>query len=678
MRRAWLACFEAPRPREKEEKAELAVEGIESATPIAALPLSARATNALDRAGLTIAEDLLRLPENRLSAMRSVGTKVAGEILDLRRRWLEGRPLPEVEAEPFYPGYRGDDRDCDEVLPPQVADALRYGAIHTLGTLAVASQKQVRRLAERHSFDVAVLREVLDDAQQTALERRHPTHLEGWIDALLPAGDRWIREPRVLFGLEEPLKGVLGANGKQVAEALGVKLRAVSLKIVRARNRWRKHADMPGLGIVIRSLVEAAGGVLPLEDAAGRLLAELPHHRELEPELLTVRAAALVRVVCEVERDDADGLRLLMIDSKSWVCRSDAHAHVIERLGRIADELAQRAVLASAAEAARAFAEEAQGTPLEALASERLAEIAVAASKGAARSTRLEIYPRGMDAGRALDLTAAVLTGELTPEKVRERVAARYPEAEPLPPRPELDALLDRLGLKWDEMARCYVRPGLPASSSLRTLASSLSIKTTALPGEPRSMSAESLAARDFGERLRTAIERRYFRVLGVTADRAGDAVRALERKLGLAPRPLDKLLIEEIHRLCASQEIPEETIHEVDRLGPSGPGWKTLCGVVEEAAEGVCKRLLPAREPLLLVQPGLIARYRLERFLKALVAAAGADESEAIFLLVPTHDTGGMPRINGVMAIPDLLPAQHLWMSREWLENRDAAASTT
>jgi hypothetical protein len=58
-----------------------------------------------------------------------------------------------------------------------------------------------------------------------------------------------------------------------------------------------------------------------------------------------------------------------------------------------------------------------------------------------------------MPAARALKLAIGALSGakELTPQQVRERVAGRYPEAEPLPVRSELDALLEDAGseLKW-------------------------------------------------------------------------------------------------------------------------------------------------------------------------------------------------------------------------------------
>ena len=72
-----------------------------------------------------------------------------------------------------------------------------------------------------------------------------------------------------------------------------------------------------------------------------------------------------------------------------------------------------------------------------------------------------------MPAARTLKLSQGALLGvrTLTVAQIRERVESRYPEAERLPDRPELDELLREAGfeLSWDPAARdgagCYVSP---------------------------------------------------------------------------------------------------------------------------------------------------------------------------------------------------------------------------
>ena len=97
---------------------------------------------------------------------------------------------------------------------------------------------------------------------------------------------------------------------------------------------------------------------------------------------------------------------------------------------------------------------------------------------------------------------------------------------------------------------------------------------------------------------------------------------------------------------------------------------------LARRAADALADRLLPNAEPLVLVQPGLLARYRLEGFLERLVAAGKSPESAGIVLLVPSVDGAGVPRINGELAVPGLLPSQALWVSHEWLVNRHNAAA--
>ena len=77
-----------------------------------------------------------------------------------------------------------------------------------------------------------------------------------------------------------------------------------------------------------------------------------------------------------------------------------------------------------------------EGSP--ALADSRLIRLAAAASCGAALSSRQELYPRGMEAGRAIKLSQGALYGvtAMTVDEVRERVRSRYPEAAALPDPP--------------------------------------------------------------------------------------------------------------------------------------------------------------------------------------------------------------------------------------------------
>src|SRR5690606_34752068 len=112
MRTAWLDCFKAAVSSDEAPSSGRASElpplvgttdeqlgQISLETPIAAVPLTAAARNALDRAGVLTMQGLLDLPDNRLTAVRGVGSRVAQEIVRFRARWLAVRDAAEKRDE---------------------------------------------------------------------------------------------------------------------------------------------------------------------------------------------------------------------------------------------------------------------------------------------------------------------------------------------------------------------------------------------------------------------------------------------------------------------------------------------------------------------------------------------------------------------------------------------------
>ena len=691
MRRAWVSALAAPahttaptvtpseHPETDERPTDEQLAAIGPDALIESLPLPPRAKNALDRAGLLRAEDLLDLPDNRLSVIRGIGSRVAQEILDFRNRWRAARELTPVETKPFFAGYRGDDILVHTAgIQEHGATALRDAGLRSLAAVAAAPGHQVRALAKRHEFDADALKDLLDAENRSANERERPSTIEGWVDALMPKRMRRMKHPRLLYGIEGTFEGRLGVAVKDLAEDQGITAAAIYIALGKAREEWTKHGAIAELRREIHTVIDAASGALPFDYAARHLLSRIPHDRADDDVVLHARAGALLRIVLEVEKEDDAGLRYVRIGSGfPWVCASDAHARAVKALGDAADDLAARPVLAGQGETARVLAETVEGTPLASVSPQRLAELAALASEEAARSSRLEIYPRGMSPERALSLSASLLRSGITPDEVLRRVSLRYPDAEALPTRPDLDALLARHGLTWSETKRAYEREGAIEKTSFHTRVSSLGRSMTALPSQALSMEPEAVVARQFDERLRNAVERRNLRVLGVRADRAREAALALGHRLGVEPVPFDRLLTQAIRAQMEKGGIQKDAIiHDADRAGRHGKNWPNLLRLVETAASTIADQLLPPTEPLLLVQPGLIARYHLNDFLKRLVEAAKSSDAASVLLLVPGHDTGGIPTINGELSIPGLHPSQALWVPLEWLANRHNAAA--
>ena len=120
----------------------------------------------------------------------------------------------------------------------------------------------------------------------------------------------------------------------------------------------------------------------------------------------------------------------------------------------VAERLASAEVLPSPDVALARLQETASGTLLEQLPASRLLSLAAAATTTVAVSPRGELYARALPAIKAIRFARATLvTGgaSLSEDMVRRRVRARFPEASPVPSRPELDRLLvdAGTGLVW-------------------------------------------------------------------------------------------------------------------------------------------------------------------------------------------------------------------------------------
>ncbi|HEX5099790.1 MAG TPA: protein kinase [Polyangiaceae bacterium] len=693
MRKAYNRCFEStvrapvaapetvaragdPEPPEPTPALSVDFTTVSPEQPIEALPLSVRARNALDRAGLTLAKDLLALPENRLSAVRGVGRLVAREIFAFRDAWKTARSLTPEPPKPFFPAYRGEDLLLGTSgLEPSAALVLRDAGLQTLSAVAQAPEQQIETLARKGVASVDAIRQVLEAENTRSNAKKRPTTVEGWIEALLPAKKaKRAQNLRVLFGLEAPFLGRVGVPVIEVARALEMTRANLYLQLGKEREVWAAHEALPELCQLAHSIVDEAGGAVPVERAAGLFTERIPSDGSSPRELLVTMAAALLRIVAQVEREEEAGLAWERLRGTPWLFAHASLLPTLEALGQLADELSARAVLASSGEVARLLSASVTGTPLEALSPERLTELATLASERAARSTRLEIYPRGLEPKRALELSGAILIGRLTPVDIQQRVLSRYPEASPLPDHPELDALVEGLGLKWDEEGGEYVRPGERRATDHTRLPSVATIPT--LTSSQQVLDPRYIALEEFEERLRITQDRRTLKVLAVHAHKAAEAALALTDVLNIKRVSLDEAFSRAIRALVKELDVDPDTLYRADQVGPGGDDWQELRSVAQQAAERVARELLPAPEPLLLVQPGLLARFRLDGFLKRLLEASRDPQSAAIFLLVPSHDEAGVPRINGELTIPEVGLPQTLWVPLEWVKERRRTAA--
>lgn len=715
MTRSWAACFdevvrvaglaaaaESSEPTEAEQRRGTRVTigtvtaeqiaAIQPGTEIRALPLSSRALNALDRAGLHVAEELLALPNNRLSAIRGVGSKVLTEILDLRNRWRAH--LGEREAttafEPFYPDFRGAEIELGAAgdLDLATVASLEDAGLHTTTTLARAPRIQVEAIVHRAHGEVERLRALLAGLDMPAPggepgdgEPRdaRPTTLEAWIAALFPGDDKPAKRIRMLFGLEGAFFGLTGTRLQEVADAEGISRQRMHQLLANSVERWRLQPWRDPLRALALDVVDALDGVTTLDDAVLALRPRIPCEMEISPSVHDARLAALLRAACELGADGDERRvelrwRTRATRSVLWLISNPELWTTIEALGRRADALADREPLAATAETARALQDVVDGTDLSATDSARVLDLAAAASRHAARSSRLEIYPIGMAPERALELSAQALSApRLTAEQVQHRVRARYPEAAPLPERPALDDLLAAHGLHFDASADAYIRITEPSEQSSVTSVSLHRFDTTQPANRIRNEAA--LEAQDFEDLVRAVRQDRKLRVLGVEPAYFPGALSELERVLDTQAIALDQRLIAAMEQVIVAKRGKPAALWRADAAGREGPNWPSLVSVAVQAAEQIAAELLPPREPVLLVQLGLLARYGLSDFLDKLVAAAQDDRSEAIVLVNTVFDDGRSDVIADTLPIPGLLAGQTAKIPIEWIENRHRGA---
>jgi serine/threonine protein kinase len=677
MRLAWQQALIAGESQREEEAApaSLDLSQVRADTPVDALPLSARARNALDRAGVPLVADLLLLPRNQLSVVRGIGTKVAKEIVAIAealRTHLEVTAPP-----PLVPGFlrpRLALDDADVALEARLLDELLTAGLTNTVDVALAPRRRIELLVGAKATTALAERLLALSAPEPA-----PGSLGDWVRALLGRASETeaSRRVRVLVGLDAFPDGRLDTGHPatrsvpEVAEAFGLEPAQVhsSLQFLRGK-RWADSEVRTVLVDTLRALL-ASSPATPLDDLA-RALSERRCPEVPTPDDLRF-AAALIRVALELRPEPVAQWRRLAMGA--WIARDPKVLDALPALGTAADMLASIEPLPSSETVRQALAQASTDTPLATLPHDQRVALAARASHTAAASARLELYPRGMDAGRALLLSLSVLTGAgLTPEVVRKRVAARYPEARPLPDRSQLDPMLVPHGLVFVPDVGEYLRSGQPSLTSMTVQAPSRA--PTAQPGHPRRRSPDAQRAMAFEDQLRRGVASKRFRVIQVRADLATRSVVELAEALGVAPVSLDHALVEALRATAAELEVDWSNVEAADRAGPEGPDWPLLVELVKRAIDALVDRLLsPADGPLLLAWPGTFARYGLSGALARLVERAERGDTHAVILVVPSHADGLAPSINGRLPVPAPLPGQRLILPDAWLRNAHGEA---
>jgi hypothetical protein len=112
------------------------------------------------------------------------------------------------------------------------------------------------------------------------------------------------------------------------------------------------------------------------------------------------------------------------------------------------------------------------------------------------------------------------------------------------------------------------------------------------------------------------------------------------------------------------------EVVLKADAAAPESTDWRRLQTLVRQAMPAVERILFSADRPVLLVYPGLLARYnQLAAIEKLRQACAGSTDAPGFIILLPADEQRHMPVLDG-KPIPVLLASEWARIPDTWLVN--------
>ena len=481
--------------------------------------------------------------------------------------------------------------------------------------------------------------------------------LDGVVAALIPTptsrNHAQVRCAAILLG-DDPDCTDPWPNLTQIAQLVDVTRPRVSQIVDKFRKPWLKTLNATGLFEETERIITSLGGVAEVTEIAQALLAT-QGSAEIEPRR-TQQAIGVVRAIIEsdLERGGDSRFTARRIGPRAVVALepedpeappADATIDWVRHLADVADRLAQQKPIpgrATALEALRAVT--APDRPA-ALTDERLLRVAAAASKHAAVGGRGEVYPRGLDAVEAIRLTLAGISAarlKLTPELLQSRVAGRFPQAELIPARPALDAIVTGIdpALIWNGTSYGSTQS---ASGSLLPTEHAHTILGGRLVGP---------AYDEIDVRLRASLASRGYLTLTVHPKRQHQAIQLLADRYGVQILNVTDVLLSSARKLAASSGVDWQFLLNVDALEPGSLDRDQLDRFVGKALDSVMPVLLEQPQPLLLTEAAPLGRYHQQRLLSDLADLA-TPRPAARWVLLPHRDSAGVPSLDNHTPAP-------------------------
>lgn len=524
-------------------------------------------------------------------------------------------------------------------LKPPALDALTRRNINTVGDLVGVNRSQVRvwpGVGKETRAELSEVIRILQERFPLDLDAQPPPQ-DGVVDRasidsvfaqIMPRANR-IQDPQRLQFLNEYLGrldaeksvdawGVHWPSPLSVSGHIGIDVGMVRQLQEKALAQWSKQPAITELRDEIAELLAEQGGVMTALEVAEALL--LRRGSLLESPDRERRAQAVTRAAVDVELSKQtprwvlrrSGRRILLADDRQGA--GEELADYAEALGELADDCAGVDSLLSPNRALEKVRAVPAPDAAQAMSNGRLLRLAAAASQQASLSSRAEFYPIGMKAARALELAQGALLGArvgLAVEDVQQRVQGRYPLAEPLPGRPALDELLKALDMDfiWDGEQRRY---NLPHTLLTDTPTRSLT-HTHFGAGEDAEVVAEQDVQR-LEQTLENTLEGGRFLALSVRPRQWRQAKARLVQRYELTVISFDELLLRHLKQHCAHMSRPPDwaVVLKADAASPTSKDWHNLQRLVARVLPAMAEEIHGQERPVLLTDPGLLARYHL------------------------------------------------------------------
>jgi hypothetical protein len=610
MQNAWHGIFSRARqttlhPDADDEHLACSIEDARLDTQIGLLPLSAAALDTLGRLNIHSVAELIKLPRNELVRMTGVGTNTRRELSELIDRLQQRFDVPAEASETEQTG--GLLRSVD-------------------GLFAIILPKVTKAT----------------DPQRTAFLNE----FLGRLDAEPPGGPNNVHWPnRVTLCSQTQID-------RETAKTLQGKI----------LTQWGKNKFLTHLRNELIEVLVDNGGLMTATELAESILLR---RGSSEPSPIRERRAqAVTRAAIETELAKQEsritlrrsGKRILIADNVD--ARGEELADYAEALGQLADEIAEAEPLLSPTAAIERIRALVAPDSFAGMSNLRLLRLAVAASQGAALSSRAELYPRGMPADRAIELGQGALLGSraLSVAEVKSRIEGRYPEAQSLPGRPELDDLITKLGLGFQLDGKYVNKSGVkgayclpqPGEASYASRIHSAYFETQFGLDDPLAVQE----VRQLVDAVETSIASVRFLALAV---RPRQLLRARDKLLGsfdLQAISFDELLLRHLHRHCDGMAKPPrwDVVLKADAADTGSRDWANLQNLVRRVLPAMADEIRQADKPVLLTDPGLLARYDLiNTWLSELRRQLlGGDAGHALLLLIANDVTTSAAVIDG------------------------------